>query len=183
MVTLSACIVVKNGKGSILRCLDALLPMANEYVIIDTGSTDGTLELINDWKSRHQKQRVVLELVGRKFHDTDGVFDFGAAKDYAISRATCQYVMWVDVNDILQDGKRARALFQSIVAKYPTARLRILPRATAKFKGIIHEMVVNTDKDAPTIHTKLVFENYKSSRDIVRNIAGLEKSWKQAVSG
>ena len=43
--TLSACLVVKNGKGSILRCLDGLLPMANEYVVIDTGSTDGTMEL------------------------------------------------------------------------------------------------------------------------------------------
>lgn len=194
MATLSACIVVKNGKGSILRCLDALLPMANEYVVVDTGSSDGTLELIADWEKRHPKQRFILEKVGSKFHDSDGVFDFGAAKDYAISRATCQYVMWVDVNDILLDGKHARTLFQNIVAKYPTAsismltkvtpthtfpRLRILPRESAKFKGIIHEMVVNTNPDAPTIHTKCTFENYKASRDIVRNIAGLRKSWER----
>jgi tetratricopeptide (TPR) repeat protein len=58
-------------------------------------------------------------------------------------------------------------------------RLRILPRANAKFKGIIHEMVVNTDPDAPTVHTKIEFENYKPSRDIVRNLAGLRKSWEQ----
>ena len=192
MATLSACIVVKNGKGSILRCLDALLPMANEYVIVDTGSTDGTLELIADWRERHPKQRVVLQQVGNRFHDADGIFDFGAAKDYSLSVATCEYVMWVDVNDILQDGKHARSLFQSIVTKYPTAgismltkvtpthtfpRLRILPKATAKFKGIIHEMMTCTDKSAPTVHTKVVFENYKSSRDIVRNIAGLKKAW------
>ena len=193
-VSLSACLVVRNGKGSILRCLDALLPMANEYVIVDTGSKDGTLELIADWQARHPNQRVVLEKVGAKFHDSDGVFDFGAAKDYAISKATCQYVMWVDVNDILKDGKHARALFQDIVAKYPNAgismltrtspghsfpRLRILPRGKAKFKGIIHELVVHTDPDAPTIHTNLEFENYKSSRDVVRNLAGLKKSWDQ----
>lgn len=194
MATLSACIVVKNGKGSILRCLDALLPMANEYVVVDTGSSDGTLELIADWQKRHTKQRLILDKVGAKFNDSDGVFNFGAAKDYAISLATCQYVMWVDVNDILLDGKHARTLFQNIVEKYPTAgismltkvtpthsfpRLRILPRESAKFKGIIHEMVVNTNPDALTVHTKCVFENYKSSRDIIRNIAGLRKAWEE----
>ena len=46
-------------------------------------------------------------------------------------------------------------------------------------KDIIHEMVVNTDPDAPTVHTKIEFENYKPSRDIVRNLAGLRKSWEQ----
>ena len=130
MATLSACIVVKNGKGSILRCLDALLPMANEYVIVDTGSSDGTLELIADWQKRHPKQRLILDKVGPKFHDADGVFDFGAAKDYAISLATCQYVMWVDVNDILLDGKHARELFQKIVSKYPTAGISMLTKVT-----------------------------------------------------
>ena len=194
MVSLSACLVVRNGKASILRCMDALLPMANEYVVVDTGSSDGTLELLADWQARHPKQRVVLSKVGAKFHDSDGVFDFGAAKNYAFSLATCQYVMWVDVNDILKDGRKARALFQDIVAKYPNAgismmtrtspthafpRMRILPRGKGRFKGIIHELVVHTDPDAPTIHTGLEFENYKSSRDIVRNLAGLKKAWEQ----
>lgn len=194
MANLSACIVVKNGKSSILRCLDALLPMANEYVLVDTGSSDGTLELVADWQKRHPKQRLILDKVGARFNDENGVFDFGAAKDYALSLATCQYVMWVDVNDILQDGKHARTLFENIVSKYPTAgismltrvtpthtfpRLRILPKANAKFKGIIHEMMTNTDPSAPTVHTKSVFENYKKSRDIVRNLAGLKKSWEQ----
>jgi len=193
MATLSACLVVKNGKGSILRCLDALLPMANEYVIIDTGSTDGTLELIDAWQKRHPRQRVLFEKVGGRFHDSDGIFDFGAAKGYAFTRATSNYVMWVDVNDILLDGKHARALFDKLVVKYPTAsismrtkvtpttsfpRLRILPRETAGFKGIIHELAYNKNTSAPTIQTSLMFENYKSERDIVRNIRGLEKAWK-----
>ena len=193
MATLSACLVVKNGKNSILRCLDALIPMVDEYVVIDTGSYDGTMELLADWQKKHPKARVLLEKVGSRFHDEKGIFDFGAAKGYAFTRATTEYVMWVDVNDILLDGAHARKLFDSIVSKYPNAgismltkvtpthtfpRLRILPKANAAFKGIIHEIAYNTDSTAPTIHTSLVFENYKMSRDIVRNVAALEKAWK-----
>ena len=99
MSTLSGCLVVRNGKKSVVRCLDALIPVVNEYVIIDTGSKDGTIELIKSWSGNHPNTRIVLVNVGRKFHDDDGIFDFGAAKNYAISRATCDYVMWIDVND------------------------------------------------------------------------------------
>ena len=74
MATLSGCLVVRNGKKSVVRCLDALLPLVNEYVIIDTGSKDGTLELIKGWASRHPNSRIVLVNVGRKFHDDDGIF-------------------------------------------------------------------------------------------------------------
>ena len=79
MATLSACIVVRNGKGSIVKCLDALLPMANEYVIVDTGSTDGTVELIKQWRTKHQNPGFVVDEVGSKFHDGEGLFDLGAA--------------------------------------------------------------------------------------------------------
>ena len=80
MATLGACLVVKNGKNSILRCLDALIPMVDEYVVIDTGSYDGTMELLADWQKKHPKARVLLEKVGSRFHDEKGIFDFGAAR-------------------------------------------------------------------------------------------------------
>jgi glycosyltransferase involved in cell wall biosynthesis len=195
MATLSACIVVKNAKASILKCLDALLPMANEYVIVDTGSTDGTIELVKQWRTKHGNPGFVHEEVGGKFHDEDGIFDFGAAKNYAISLAHCDYVMWVDANDILKDGKDARREFEAIVAKNPDAaiamdtkvsktfqfpRLRILKREKAHFTGMIHEMMVDkTDRNgANDIRTKIVFENYKATRDTRRNLLALEKSWK-----
>lgn len=193
MATLSACIVVRNGKGSILKCLDALLPMANEYVIIDTGSTDGTPELIKIWREKHQNPGFVLEEVGQKFHDSEGIFDFGAAKNYAISKAHCDYVMWVDVNDILKDGKRARKEFEAIVARTPDMaivmdtkvsrtfqfpRVRIMRRDHAHFTGIIHEQMEDSTGELKGIRTHLVFENYKASRDVRRNLKALEKSWK-----
>ena len=126
MAGLSGCLVVRNGKASVVRCLDALLPLVNEYVIVDTGSTDGTVELVNDWKVRHPGSRVVLEQVGRLFHDEDGIFDFGGAKNYAIKIASCPYVLWVDVNDILVNAPKVRDAFDKIVNKIPHASITLL---------------------------------------------------------
>lgn len=195
MSTLSACIVVKNGKTSIVRCLDALLPMANEFVIVDTGSTDGTVELVKQWRTKHANPGFVLEIVGNRFHDSDGIFDFGAAKNYAISLAHCDYVMWVDANDILKDGKGARRDFEDIVAKNPDAsivmdtkvsktfqfpRVRIMRRDKAHFTGMIHETMEDPNGHTNGIRTHHCFENYKNTRDVRRNLKSLEKSWEKS---
>ena len=193
MATLSACIVVRNGKGSIVKCLDALLPMANEYVIVDTGSTDGTVELIKQWRTKHQNPGFVVDEVGSKFHDGEGIFDFGAAKNYAISLAHCDYVMWVDANDILKDGRAARKEFEEIVARNPEAsivmdtkvsktfqfpRVRIMRRDKAHFTGMIHETMEDPNGHTNGVRVRYVFENYKNTRDVRRNLKALEKAWK-----
>lgn len=193
MAGLSGCLVVRNGKASVVRCLDALLPLVNEYVIVDTGSTDGTVELVNDWKARHPGSRVVLEQVGRLFHDEDGIFDFGGAKNYAIKIASCPYVLWVDVNDILVNAPKVRDAFDKIVNKIPHAsitlltrvdssfafpRVRIAPKEYAHFEGRIHEYMVNTSKDGQVVTTRFMFDNFKKYRDVSRNVKTLLKDWK-----
>jgi glycosyltransferase involved in cell wall biosynthesis len=195
MSTLSGCLVVRNGKKSVVRCLDALLPVVNEYVVIDTGSKDGTIELIKAWAGNHPNTRIVLVNVGRRFHDEDGIFDFGAAKNYAISRATCDYVMWIDVNDEVLRPREVRVAFDKITAKMPHAsitmltevdstfafpRVRIAPRATAKIIGSIHEYMVNEDPENVIVTTRFRIRNIKTCRDIARNVASLMKEWKIA---
>ena len=183
MPGLSGCLVVRNGKSSVVRCLDALLPIVNEYVIIDTGSTDGTRELVKSWVDSHKGPHYVLDAVGNRFHD-DGIFDFGAAKNYAISKATCPYIMWVDVNDRVTRGREVRTAFEKIVNRIPHAsislltkvdktfsfpRVRIVPREFAKFEGSIHEYLTNTAPDARWVTTRFEVENFKRYRDIARN--------------
>ena len=193
MPTLSACIVVRNGKASIVRCLDALLPMANEFVIVDTGSTDGTVELVKQWRTKHPNPGFVVDEVGSRFHDEEGIFDFGAAKNHAISLAHCDYVMWVDANDILKDGKAARREFEIITTRSPEAsivmdtkvsktfqfpRVRIMKREKAHFVGMIHETMEDPNGHTNGVRTRYFFENYKNTRDVRRNLKALEKSWK-----
>lgn len=42
------CMIVKNEAAIISRCLDAALPLVDGYVICDTGSTDGTEQIVAD---------------------------------------------------------------------------------------------------------------------------------------
>jgi glycosyltransferase involved in cell wall biosynthesis len=43
MSTLSLAMIVKNGEKNLGRCLASVKNLVDEMVIVDTGSTDGTL--------------------------------------------------------------------------------------------------------------------------------------------
>ena len=85
---LSVCIITKNEKQNIRRCLEALAPYDFELVVADTGSTDGTLKIAREYTDR------VYEFSWRD--------DFAAAKNFAISKATREFVMVVDADEFLE---------------------------------------------------------------------------------
>ena len=46
MGILSLCMIVKNEAPVIARCLESVRPLISHWVIVDTGSTDGTQDII-----------------------------------------------------------------------------------------------------------------------------------------
>ena len=42
---LSLCMIVRNESAVLARCLDSVRGLADEMVVVDTGSTDGTQEI------------------------------------------------------------------------------------------------------------------------------------------
>lgn len=110
--TLSCCIVVKNEEPKITACLDNIDILADEIVVVDTGSTDKTCDAVNWWiKQKHAEKSVKLIPVGERFHDKDGDFNFGKAKTFAFKNATKDFVMWLDASDIVFDQKELSAYF------------------------------------------------------------------------
>mgnify|MGYP004589551867 FL=1 len=85
---LSICIITKNEEQNIKRCLSCLSDTELEIIVVDTGSTDRTKEIASEY--------------------TDFVYDFAwkddfaAAKNYAISKASNEYVMVIDSDEFLE---------------------------------------------------------------------------------
>jgi tetratricopeptide (TPR) repeat protein len=93
---LSVVAICKNEIHNLIPFLKSAGLVADEFVIADTGSTDGTLEMLHrlDFK---EKGRGSLKL--RRF---EWCQDFAAARNFALSHATGDWVLYLDLDDRLE---------------------------------------------------------------------------------
>ena len=96
MITISACMIVKNEEKVLARCLDSLKGIWDELIIVDTGSTDKTKEIAASYTD--------------KIYDFKWVHDFSAARNFAIEKATCDYIYVPDADEILDEDNREKFL-------------------------------------------------------------------------
>lgn len=94
MITISLCMIVRNEEKILERCLDSVADLCDEIIIVDTGSTDRTKEIA----------RKYTELV----YDFEWIDDFSAARNYAFSRATQEYIYSADADEVLDSENRQR---------------------------------------------------------------------------
>jgi len=87
MKSLSLCMIVKNEEETLERCLLSCKEIFDEIIIVDTGSTDRTIEIANKFTN--------------KVFDFNWVDDFSLARNYGIQKSTCDYFMWLDADDII----------------------------------------------------------------------------------
>lgn len=92
MPTVSAPLIVKNERNNLPKLLDLLCPVLEEVILVDTGSTDGTIELIKE------KQKIYSNI---RLEHFKWIKDFSAARNYAFSLATKEYLFFIDGDDLL----------------------------------------------------------------------------------
>ncbi len=96
MITISLCMIVKNEESFLARCLDSVKDLVEEIIIVDTGSTDKTKEIAYKYTN--------------KVYDFCWVNDFSLARNYAFSKATKDYQMWIDADDVITEDSRSKIL-------------------------------------------------------------------------
>ena len=96
MVSISVCMIVKNEEAVLGRCLDSLRGIADEIVIVDTGSTDRTKEIAASYTN--------------KIYDFTWIHDFSAARNFAFSKAACDYIYSADADEVLEEIDRRKFL-------------------------------------------------------------------------
>lgn len=96
MATISLCMILKNEEKVLARCLDSVSDLVDEIIIVDTGSTDHTKEIAANYTSH--------------IYSFPWCDDFSAARNYSFSKASMDYCMWMDADDILNNSEHENFL-------------------------------------------------------------------------
>lgn len=94
MVTISLCMIVKNEENVLARCLQSIHDLMDEIIIVDTGSTDRTKEIAAEYTDQ--------------IYDFEWTADFSAARNFAFSKAKCEYIYSADADEVLDKENREK---------------------------------------------------------------------------
>lgn len=177
MAEISLCMIVRNEEDVLRRCLMSVQDAVEEIIIADTGSSDRTTDIAAEFTAQIYS-----------FPWTD---DFAAARNFAFSKATKDYQMWLDADDVLEDPDALCRLKENLTADvvmlpYHVAfdergapavtyfRERLLKRERQfRWEGAVHECITPAGEivygNAAILHKK------RKSSDPDRNLRIYEK--------
>lgn len=94
MIRFSLCMIVKNEAAVLDRILAPMKEIADEIIVVDTGSTDNTKEIAYAYT--------------QNVFDFPWTGDFAAARNYACSKVSQEYWMWLDADDVISPGEQKK---------------------------------------------------------------------------
>lgn len=161
-VLVSACLIVKDEEERLGDCLASLRGFADEIVVYDTGSSDGTVGV-----ARGASAKVI-----EGYWDDD----FSRARNDALGHCRGEWVVWVDADETLKISDRA-ALRTQLVRTGPTVdaysvriqnltgvgvgsefshhAARLFRRRRCEWTGRLHEQIARRENHAPIAQADL----------------------------
>ena len=148
---ISACYIVKNEEKTLLRSIESLKNAVDEIIVVDTGSTDKTIEIAKSY--------------GAKIIDTKWEDDFSAPRNLAIENASGDWIIFLDADEFFAFPDKVRPAIE----KLSNETTIIIPRINIdadnnnkeinrnndlrifrnvdylRYRGMIHENLENID--------------------------------------
>ncbi len=175
---ISVCMIVKNEQDVIARCLECVKQFADEIIVVDTGSSDNTKQIVSKFTD--------------KVYDYIWCNDFSKARNFSFSKASCDYVMWLDADDVLRYNEiekinqlKLNMTADTYMLKYATSfsedgrvnfafyRERIIKRNLSPiWQGFVHEVIPPMGKieylDITIEHRKIAASYTKRNLNLYR---------------
>lgn len=150
--TLSVCIISKNEEKNIERCLKSIKNIADEIIVVDTGSTDKTVNIAKELGAK---------VVNFKWTD-----NFSDARNKSIDNATKDWILFLDcdeeldisesikIRELISKGEEKEGYYLRLInvskgiIKNDSIVMRLFKNNSKyRFKGKIHERILKSIKD------------------------------------
>ena len=147
-IKISACYMVKNESKNLSRSIDSLRSQVDEIIVVDTGSTDNTIEIAKTYNA--------------KIIETSWQDDFSTPRNLAIDNATGDWIIFLDADEFFVNSKNIR----ETITKIQNKETILIPRINIdeannnvigrdwclrifrnidylRYRGLIHENITN----------------------------------------
>ncbi|MDR3188706.1 MAG: glycosyltransferase family 2 protein, partial [Prevotellaceae bacterium] len=180
MKKISAVIITYNEERNIARCLQSLQGVADEIMVVDSGSTDKTEEIC--------RQLGVTSFIRHPFEG------YVQQKNWAMEQATYSHILSLDADEALSDELKKSILevkeswtadaykfnrLTSYCGKwirhcswYPDVKLRLWDRRKGRWGGVNPHDKMVMERDASVIHLKgdLLHYSYHNVSDYILQV-------------
>lgn len=149
---LSVTIIVRNEEKRLAKCLDSVKDIADEIVLLDTGSDDDTLQ--------------IAENFGCRIYETIWNDNFADMRNIALSKAIGEFILYIDADEILINPNEIKKTLNSVdretggwlvdvqsvseskqVNSFSNYQVRLFRNHDKiRFEGAIHEQIVHSIK-------------------------------------
>jgi glycosyltransferase involved in cell wall biosynthesis len=186
------CMIVKDESHIIHESMECTLPLIDTYCIVDTGSSDNTVQIIKDFYQKHA--------IPGKVHERPWK-DFGTNRSEALAlcNGEMDYILVIDADDLMTFPANGRELLRNILKTNPSNALIDIRQGTLLYarsqifkandgwcyKGVLHEYPTNGKRSEPIhlpsefwMESRRIGGRNKTGNKLPRDIEVLEKGVK-----
>lgn len=162
---ISLCMIVKNEEKYIRMCLENAFKLADEAVVVDTGSEDKTIEIIKQFGDK-------VKLLHYKWNS-----DFSAARNISLEAATGDWILMLDADEklICDPAAVRKELEDSKLEGYEIPLYNIITQQTIVYSSVYCKIFRNKGyKYEGAIHEQIdIKDRFKNIKPIDKNICSV----------